>query len=74
MDVNEMVDAALSGFDQKELVTIPSLANAADWDAFINARMALGPNLSLQHAAPRYKTQVREFAPVNVLKVEKVKA
>jgi len=55
MDVNEMVDAALSGFDQKELVTIPSLANAADWDAFINARMALGPNLSLQHAAPRYK-------------------
>lgn len=56
MDVNEMVDAALAGFDQKELVTIPSLANAADWDAFINARLALGPNLSLQHAAARYKT------------------
>jgi short-subunit dehydrogenase len=56
MDVNEMVDAALAGFDQKELVTIPSLSNAADWDAFINARLALGPNLSLQHAAARYKT------------------
>ncbi|MFJ3481830.1 SDR family NAD(P)-dependent oxidoreductase [Pseudomonas sp. NPDC090202] len=56
MDVNEMVDAALAGFDQKELVTIPSLANAADWDAFVNARLALGPNLSLQHAAARYKT------------------
>jgi len=55
MDVNEMVDAALSGFDQKELVTIPALPDAADWDAFINARMALGPNLSLQHAAARYK-------------------
>lgn len=56
MDVNEMVDAALAGFDHKELVTIPSLSNAADWDAFINARLALGPNLSLQHAAARYKT------------------
>lgn len=56
MEVNEMVDAALAGFDQKELVTIPSLSNAADWDAFVNARLALGPNLSLQHAAARYKT------------------
>ncbi|RAU47478.1 MULTISPECIES: SDR family oxidoreductase [unclassified Pseudomonas] len=56
MDVNEMVDAALSGFDQKEQVTIPSLPNAADWQAFVDARLALGPNLSLQHAAARYKT------------------
>jgi short-subunit dehydrogenase len=56
MDVGDMVDAALAGFDQKELVTIPSLSNAADWDAFINARMTLGPNLSLQHAAARYKS------------------
>ena len=56
MDVNEMVDAALAGFDQRELVTIPSLGNAADWDAMVNARLALGPNLSLQHAAARYKT------------------
>lgn len=56
MDVNEMVDAALAGFDQKELVTLPSLSNAADWEAFVNARLALGPNLSLQHAAARYKT------------------
>lgn len=56
MDVNEMVDAALAGFDQRELVTIPSLSNAADWDAMVNARLALGPNLSLQHAAARYKT------------------
>lgn len=55
MDVSEMVDAALSGFDQKELVTIPSLPDAADWQAFVNARLALGPNLSLQHAAARYK-------------------
>jgi short-subunit dehydrogenase len=56
MDVDEMVDAALAGFDQQELVTIPSLPDAADWQAFTQARLALGPNLSLQHAAQRYKT------------------
>ncbi|HEY0289060.1 MAG TPA: SDR family oxidoreductase [Pseudomonas sp.] len=56
MDVNELVDAALAGLDQKELITIPSLSSAADWDALVNARLALGPNLSLQHAAARYKT------------------
>ncbi|MDB6047646.1 MAG: family oxidoreductase [Pseudomonas sp.] len=55
MEVGEMVDAALAGFDQGELVTIPSLADAADWDAFITARSALGPNLSLSSAAARYK-------------------
>ncbi|UYP29561.1 SDR family oxidoreductase [Pseudomonas sp. Z8(2022)] len=55
MEVGEMVDAALAGFDQKELVTIPSLPDAADWDAFVKARAALGPNLSRNQAAARYK-------------------
>jgi len=55
MEVGEMVDAALAGFDQGELVTIPSLPDAADWKAFVAARGALGPNLSRNHAAPRYK-------------------
>ena len=55
MEVGEMVDAALAGFDQGELVTIPSLPNAADWDAFVAARAALGPNLSRNQSAARYK-------------------
>ena len=55
MDVTEMVDAALAGFDQAELVTIPSLPDAADWNAVVSARLALGPNLSLSRAAARYK-------------------
>lgn len=55
MEVGEMVDAALSGLDSKELVTIPSLPDAADWQAFIKARDALGPNLSRSSAAARYK-------------------
>lgn len=55
MEVGEMVDAALAGFDQRELVTIPSLPDAADWQAFVAARGALGPNLSRSSAAQRYK-------------------
>jgi short-subunit dehydrogenase len=54
MGVEEMVDAALVGFDRKELVTIPSLPDAADWDRFDAARKALGPNLSRSTAAARY--------------------
>ncbi|WP_397451943.1 SDR family NAD(P)-dependent oxidoreductase [Pseudomonas sp. NA-150] len=55
MEVNELVDAALAGFDQKELITIPALSNPAEWDAFVAARHAMGPNLSLSSAAARYK-------------------
>jgi short-subunit dehydrogenase len=54
MDVDEMVDAALSGLDQGEVVTIPSLPDAADWRRYEEARLALGPNLSRNHAAQRY--------------------
>jgi short-subunit dehydrogenase len=56
MEVDEMVDAALAGFDAGELVTIPSLPNAADWQALEAARQKLGPNLSRNRAAERYKT------------------
>ena len=56
MEVDEMVDAALAGFDAGELVTIPSLPDAADWQALEAARQKLGPNLSRNTAATRYKT------------------
>ena len=56
MEVDEMVDAALAGLDLGEIVTIPSLPNIAEWEAFNAARLALGPNLSKDHAAGRYKT------------------
>lgn len=55
MEATEMVDAALAGFDQGELITIPSLPDSADWDSFVAARFALGPNLSKSSAAARYK-------------------
>jgi short-subunit dehydrogenase len=55
MEAGEMVDAALAGLDQGELITIPSLPDAADWDAFVAARHVMAPNLSRSTAAARYK-------------------
>lgn len=51
-----MVDAALAGLDQGELVTIPSLSDAGNWKAFEAVRLRLAPTLSRNHAAPRYRT------------------
>jgi short-subunit dehydrogenase len=55
MDAGEMVDAALVGFDRRELVTIPSLPDAADFEAYTAARHALGPNLSKDRPAARFR-------------------
>ena len=49
-----MVDAALAGFDKGETVNIPALPDMADYDAYIEARSALRPNLSLARPAARY--------------------
>ena len=55
MDVHDMVDAALAGFDQGELVTIPSLPDAADWEGALVAKAKLDPNLSRNQPAARFK-------------------
>jgi short-subunit dehydrogenase len=52
--IMEVVDAALAGLDQGETVTIPSLPDAAEWDAYSAQRLALGPNLSHSRPAARY--------------------
>ncbi|QNQ08476.1 SDR family NAD(P)-dependent oxidoreductase [Sphingomonas alpina] len=54
MRATDMVDAALAGLDQGELVTIPALPDAADWNAYEAARQVLLPNLSHAQPAPRY--------------------
>ena len=58
MSAEEMVDAALAGLDQNELITIPSLPDAGDWANYDAARERLKPNLSRSHAAERYKGSV----------------
>lgn len=54
MDAEQMVDAALAGLDAGEDITIPSLPDRADWDAYNTARGNLAPNLSRRYPAPRY--------------------
>jgi short-subunit dehydrogenase len=56
MDVNELVDAALVGFDRREPVTIPPLPDAAQWEAFNSARQAMLANFAQEHAAARYRS------------------
>ncbi len=54
MSAQDMVDAALAGLGQGELVTIPALPDVADWNSFESARKALAPGLSRAVPAPRY--------------------
>jgi uncharacterized protein len=54
MDVDDMVDAALAGLDRGEVVTIPSLPDLAQWEAYEAARQRMIPNLSLSSPAARY--------------------
>jgi short-subunit dehydrogenase len=55
MAPEQAVDAALAGLDLGEAVTIPSLANLADWDRYEQARQTLAPILSSSVAADRYR-------------------
>ena len=59
MEATDMVDAALLGLDRGETVTIPPLPDEAQWVAYTEARLALGPNLSRREVAPRYRTALR---------------
>lgn len=54
MDVDDMVDAAIAGLDRGEQVTIPSLPDMGDWEAYEAARQSLMPKLSLRPPASRY--------------------
>ncbi|MDQ1850417.1 SDR family oxidoreductase [Gemmobacter fulvus] len=55
MDVNDLVDAALAGFDAGEAITIPALSDAAMWDAYQAARQAMLPDFSNTQPAARYR-------------------
>ena len=58
MEAGDMVDAALAGLDQGEIVTIPSLPDAANWAAYDAQRLAMAPHLSLSQPAARYRNAV----------------
>lgn len=56
MEVEDMVDAALVGFDRGETVTIPPLPDEAQFQAMQQARLAMAPNLSRSEVASRYRS------------------
>lgn len=55
MDAGDLVDAALTGLDRGEEVTIPPLADEGQWQAYQAARLAMAPNLSKRDVAERYR-------------------
>ncbi len=56
MDVAEMVDAALVGFDRREPITITHLPDAAQWHALESARTSMLSQFSQTHAPARYRS------------------
>lgn len=55
MEVGELVDAALAGFDRRETVTIPALPVADQWTNFEASRKVMIPSFNQVHAAERYR-------------------
>ena len=56
MSVEDMVDAALVGLDQGELVTIPGLHDGDEWTRFEAARRAISQRFGNSVPAPRYRS------------------
>jgi len=56
MEVEDLVDAALIGFDRRELVTIPPVPDVAAWEAFEQARSVLASGFSNAKPAARYRS------------------
>ena len=64
MSTEDMVDAALAGLDQGEVVTIPPLQDGDEWTRFDAARLGLAPKFGNSAPAPRYRAAapVRQIA------------
>jgi len=59
MSPEDVVDAALVGLDQGELVTIPPLHDGDEWVRFEAARRAISQQFGNSAPAPRYRTGAR---------------
>jgi short-subunit dehydrogenase len=61
MSAQDMVDASLAGLDLGEVVTLPALADLADWDRYESARRAMSNRLSNAIPAPRYGAAMQKL-------------
>lgn len=55
MTADDLVDAALAGYDRREPVTIPPLHDEQLWTGIDQARQAMLPHFQQEHPAPRYR-------------------
>ena len=62
MSPEDVVDAALVGLDQGELVMLPSLQDGDEWNRFEAARRAISQQFGHSVPAPRYEIGVRRSA------------
>ena len=62
MSAEDMVDAALVGLDQGEVVTLPSLHDGDQWTRFEAARRAIAKQFGNSTPASRYRIGVRTSA------------
>jgi uncharacterized protein len=65
MSPDDMVDAALVGLDQGELVTIPPLHDGDEWTRFEAARRAMSQRFGNSVPAPRYGTGASTTSPTH---------
>lgn len=56
MEVDDLVDAAMVGFDRKEQVSIPGLPDERQWEAHVETRRAMLPHLMQARPAERYRS------------------
>jgi len=70
MTPEDMVDAALAGLDQGELVTLPSLQDGEEWTRFEAARRAISKQFGNSQPAPRFRTvsTARAAAPADLIR------
>ena len=55
MEAEDLVDAAMVGFDRREAVTIPAVPDVAAWDGFEQARRTLASGFGNAKPAVRYR-------------------
>jgi short-subunit dehydrogenase len=56
MPVDDLVDAALVGFDRREAITLPSLPGEGQWQTLEAARLAMAQNFRNEKPAARYRS------------------
>jgi short-subunit dehydrogenase len=59
MSPEDLVDAALVGFDRREAVSIPPLPDESQWETYERARQAMLGNFAQEAPAARYLAQIR---------------